>query len=123
MSGKSKQEIESEISKAMKRILKEQLGEDAKIVKTQIAGDTIIVRFKSILPPAERHMTRDQEGAKVMNELKEKLINEVKPLLEAMINKLINSEVIDIHSSFDAETDERIEVFTFDKNLENIYFP
>ncbi len=121
MGDKSKQEIESEVSQAMRRILKEQLGEDAQIVKTQIAGDTIIVRFKSILPPAEKYMTRDQEGAKVMNELKKMLINEVKPLLEAMINELINSEVIDIHSSFDAETDERVEVFTFENNLENIY--
>ena len=118
MDGKSKQGIESEISQAMAGFLKEQLGEDAKTIKTQLIGDTIIVRFKSVLPPAERNMARSPEGAKTIKELKNKLLNEIKPLLEELIRNLTEADVVDIHSSFDTETDERIEVFTLNKILE-----
>ena len=115
---KSKQEIESAVSEVMSKFLKEQMGEQAKGVTTQLVGNTIIVRFKGVLPPAERHLAKDQEGMKLIKELKEKLIERAKPLLEVMIKNLADAEVIDIHSSFDVGTGERIEIFTLDKDLE-----
>lgn len=121
MDGKSKQEIESAVSEEMTKFLKEQMGEEAEAVTTQAVGDTIIIRFKGILPPAERNLARNQEGVKLLEELKAKLIERAKPLLETMIKNLTDAEVIDIHSSFDAETGERIEIFTLDKDLEKTY--
>jgi uncharacterized protein YbcI len=123
MNGKTKQEIESAVSQAMAKFLKEQLGEEVEAVITQVVGDTIIVRFKGVLPPAERHLVKDQEGVKLIKELKTKLIERAKPLLEAMVKNLTDAEVIDIHSSFDAESSERIEIFTLNKDLENISQP
>jgi len=120
MDGKSKQEIESAVSHIMTKFLKEQMAEEAEAVTTQVIGDTIIIRFKGVLPPAERHMIKDQKGAKLIKELKGKLIERAKPFLEAMIKNLTDAEVVDIHSSFDAEIGERIEIFTLDKNLEKI---
>lgn len=120
MDGKSKQEIESAVSEVMTKFLKEQMGERPEDVTTEVAGDTIIVRFKGVLPPAERCMVKDREGAKLIKELKEKLIERAKPLLETMIKNLTKAEVIDIHSSFDAETGKRIEIFTLNKNLERV---
>jgi uncharacterized protein YbcI len=114
---KSKQEIESAVSKAMSKFLKEQMGEEAEQVITQVMGDTIIVRFKGILPPAERHMIKNQEGMRLIKELKVKLIEKARPLLQAMIKNLTETEVIDIHSSFNIETGERMEIFTLDKDL------
>jgi len=116
--GKSKQEIESIVSEAMAKFLKEEMGEEAQAVITQVVGDTIIVRFKGVLPPAERHMVKNQQGVKLIKELKGKLIEKAKPLLEALIENLTNAEVIDIHSTFNAETGERMEVFILDKDLE-----
>lgn len=121
MDGKSKQEIESAVSEAMTKFLKEQMGEEAEAVITQVVGEAIIVRFKGILPPAERHMVKDQEGERLIKELKVRLIERAKPLLEAMIKNLTDAEVVDIHSSFNAETGERIEIFTLNKDLEKIY--
>jgi uncharacterized protein YbcI len=116
--GKSKQEIESMVSEAMSKFLKEQIGEEAEGVITQVVGDTIIVRFTGVLPPAERHMVKNPQGMKLIKELKGKLIEKAKPLLEALIENLTNAEVIDIHSTFNPETGERMEVFTLDKDLE-----
>lgn len=118
MDGKSKQEIEFIVSEAMAKFLKEEMGEEAQAVTTQVVEDTIIVRFKGVLPPAERHMVKNQQGVKLIKELKGKLIEKAKPLLEALIENLTNAEVIDIHSTFNAETGERMEVFTLDKDLE-----
>lgn len=118
MSGKSKQEIENAVSEVMRKFLKQQMGEQAEAVITQVVGDTIIVRFKGVLPPAERHLSRNQEGERLIKELRGKLIEMAKPLLEAMIENLTEAEVVDIHSSFNVETDEGIEIFTLNKDLE-----
>ena len=117
MGCKSKQEIKNAVSQVMTKFLKEQMGEQAEQVITQVVGDTIIVRFKGVLPPAERHLAKNQEGERLIRELKEKLIEKVKPLLKVMIEKLTEAEVVDIHSSFDVETGERIKIFTLNKDL------
>jgi len=121
MDPKSKQQIESAVSEAMSKFLKEQMGEQAEAVISQVVGDTIIVRFKGVLPPAERQLTKNQEGVKLIKELKGKLIERAKPLLETLIRNLTGAEVIDIHSSLDAGTGERIEIFTLNKNLEKLF--
>ena len=120
MDDKSKQEIESAVSEVMAKFLKEEMGEQAKSIITQVKDDTIIVRFKEIAPPAERNLAKDQEGMKLIKELKEKLIERVKQLLQEMIEKITKTEVIEIHSTFSVETGERIEIITLGKNLEKL---
>ena len=118
MDHKSKQEIQSVVSEAMSKFLKDQMGEQAEAVVTQVVDDTIIVRFKGVLTPAEKYMIKEQEGGSTIKKLKEKLIERVRPLLEVMIKKLIDAEVVDIHSSFDPATGEHIEILTLSRNLE-----
>lgn len=118
MDGKTKQEIESAVSEGMCKFLKEQMGEQAEAVTVQVVGDAIIIRFKGILPPAERLLVKKQEGMKLIKELKEKLIERAKPLLKVLIKNLVDAEVVDIHSSFDPATGERIEIFILNRNLE-----
>jgi uncharacterized protein YbcI len=117
MSAKPRREIESAVSEAMTKFLKEQMGEQAQAVAVQIVEDAIIVRFKGILPPAERLFVKNREGMKLMKELKEKLIERAKPHLEKMIKDLVDAEVIDMHSSFNPATGERVEIFTLNKSL------
>jgi len=117
MSAKTKQEVESKINKELLRFLKEHLGEEAKIVSSEVVDDAIIVRFKGVLPLAEKHLSEESDGAKLIHELKMKLIEEVKPALELCIEEVTGAKVIDIHSSFNLATGERIEVFTLNKNL------
>lgn len=51
----------------------------------------------------------------------EQAIERAKPLLEVIIQNLTEAEVVDIHSSFDVETGERIEIFTLNKDLGKVY--
>ena len=120
MNNKSRQEVESVIAGAMAKFLKEQMGEEAEAVITQVLGDTIIVRFKGVLLPAERHLAKAREGVKLIKELKGKLIERAKPLLEVMVKSLTGRKIIDIHSYFNVESGEHIEIFTLDKDFEKV---
>lgn len=119
MKYKSKQEIESAVSEAMTKFLKEQMGEQAAGVITEVASDAIIVRFKGIIPPAERYLIKNQEGMKLIKELKEKLIERAKPLLEAMIKNLIEADIVDIYSSVNPASNEHVEIFTLDRSFDD----
>jgi len=121
MTIKPKQDIEAAICQKLTMILKEQIGEQVETATAEVAGDTIIVRFKGVLPPAERMMAKKEDGLELIKELKEKLIEKIKPLLEETIKELTGAEVIDTYSSFDPETGERLEAFTLNKNLKGVF--
>lgn len=118
MDARIKQKIETEICEIAGKFFKEQLGEQIDVVKAQIIDDAIIVRFKNVLSPSEKEMIESKkEGGAIMKDLKEKLIKKSQPLLESMIKELTKTKVIDIHSSFDVQTGERIEVFVLSESL------
>lgn len=118
---KTKKETESVITEAIAKFLKEQMAENVEAIITQVIEGAIIVRFKDILPPAEKNLIRDPEGIKLIKELKEKLIERAKPNLKTMIEDLVKVEIADIHSSFNIETGELITVFTLGKDLEKVF--
>ncbi|MBN1622020.1 MAG: DUF2294 family protein [Endomicrobiales bacterium] len=113
-----KSKVETEISQAMAKLLEQKMGEYASTVTTEALVDTIIVRFKGILPPAEKVLIKNYEGLKLIKELKEKLIEKARPSMEIMIKTITGIEVEDVYSSFNAEENERIEVFTLKERLE-----
>ena len=114
----SKKEIEAAISLAMARFIEEQMGECPRKVETSVMKDVIIVRVKTILIPAERYMVRYQKGSETIRELKIKLMERAKPLLDVMIKNLTSADIIDIHSDVCVETGERVEIFTLNKDIE-----
>ena len=117
MTIKPKLGVEAAICQKLTMILKEQIGEEVETATAEVLGDTIIVRFKGVLPPAERIMVKKEDGMELIKELKEKLIEKIKPLLEQTIKELTGAEVVDIHSSFNPETGERVEIFTLSRGL------
>ena len=123
MNTKVRQEIEAAVSKAMQKFMTHQMGEHPEQVTTQIAGEMIIVRSKGVLPSSERHMTQSHEGKKLICELKTKLMEAVRPVLELLVREIANVGIIAMHSSFDADSNERIEVFTLSRNLEEVLNP
>jgi uncharacterized protein YbcI len=117
MTAKRKQDIESRINVGLSQLLKDRLGEEAKTISSEVVDDAIIVRFKGVLLLAEKRLGEDPGGAKLIHELKMKLIEEVKPALERCIEDVTGAKVIDTHSSFNLATGERMEIFTLNKPL------
>lgn len=118
MVGKSKQEIESAVSVHLSKFLNEQMGEQVKTLTTQLLEDTIIVRLKDLLSPAERCLIKDWEGLKLIKELKAKLMEGSKDSLKTLIKDLTGVDAVDIHTSFNIENSELVIVFSLAKNLE-----
>lgn len=46
------------------------MGEETETVITQVMDNIVIVKVKGILPPAERHMVRNQQGQRLIKDLK-----------------------------------------------------
>jgi len=120
MVGKSKQEIESAVSAHLSKFLKEQMGEQVKTLTTQLLEDTIIVRLKDLLSPAERCLIKDWEGLKLIKELKAKLMEGSKDSLKTLIKDLTGVEAVDIHTSFNTQHSELVIVFSMLENLEKV---
>ena len=118
MNSTSKREMEYAVSKAVRKIVKEQLGEDAEDVIARIVGDAVIIRLRGILPQAERHMIRDYEGLRLLQNLKVKLMARVRPFLEDTIKSITKMDVVDMYSNFSLVVGERIEIVTLDGDLE-----
>ncbi len=115
---KSKQEIEKAVKEIIAQFLEVQLGDRLEAVVTQVEEDAIVVKFKDILPPAEKRLIRQDEGTRLIKELKEKLIERAKPSLKAAVENLIGIEINDIYSIFDETTGEVIVFFTLENVLE-----
>jgi uncharacterized protein YbcI len=120
MVGKSKQEVESAVSARLSKFLKEQMGEQVEAITTQLLEDTIIVRLKDLLTPAERRLIKDREGLRLIEELKGKLMEGSKDNLKTLIKDLTGVEAADIHASFNTQHSELVIVFSMLENLEKV---
>lgn len=118
MKMRSKQEIEKAIKETIARFLETQLGDRLEAVVAQVEEDAIVVKFKDMLPPAEKMLIRHDEGTRLIKELKEKLIEKIKPSLKVAVENLIGVEITDIHSIFNETTGEVIVFFTLKNALE-----
>lgn len=121
MADKSKYEIESAVSTALSKFLKEHMGEQVEAITTQLLEDTIIVRLKDLLSPAERCLIKDWEGLRLIKELKAKLMEGSKDSLKTLIKDLTGLDTVDIHTSFNTEHSELVMVFSMAKNLEKAF--
>lgn len=113
---KTRRDVELKISKAILNFLREQIGENCDDVDTTIRWNAILVRCKRALPLAEQYLI--MKGTASVKELKEKLMEKVKPLLENITRKLTGSKIISVHSDINVKTRERIILFTVNENLE-----
>ncbi len=115
---KTKGQLEAEISAAITRFEKEHLGRGPKEARTFIIEDMILIRLKSILTPAEEHLAESTEGAQLIKQIRRRLIETSRPLLEQMIQEITGAKLISRHTEISTRTGERIFVLHINKNLE-----
>lgn len=119
MSGMSKGQLESDISKEITRFEKEQLGRGPEEVRTFILQDMVLVRLKGVLTLAEKSLVTETDGAQLVKQVRRKLIESSRELLEKIIEDNTGTKVISIHTDISTQTGERIIVFVLDSNLED----
>ncbi len=118
---KSKREIEREISQATIRFEKEFMGRGPLEARSYIIDDMVLVRLKNVLTPAELKLTESEEskrGRYLIKQVRQELIEQGRPLLDAMIKGVLAVNVVSLHTDISAKTGERIIVFTLEKRPE-----
>jgi uncharacterized protein YbcI len=116
---KSKGQLESEISTAITKFEKDYLGRGPKEANTYIIDDMILIRLKGVLTPAEEKLAGDNEGAQLIKQIRRRLIESSRSLLEEIIQNILGVNILSLHTDISSKTGERIFVLCLDKNIES----
>lgn len=111
----SKGQMEDEITKAIIHWEKEYRGLGPTEAKTDILRNMVIVNLKGILSPAESHLGQNKDGMALIKKLRQQLVEQGRPELEKIINRVTSADVISLHTDISTKTGERIFVFVLDK--------
>jgi uncharacterized protein YbcI len=107
---RTKGQIEAEISKAMIRFKREQLGRGPADIRTQILQDLVIVRMADMLTPADRSLVR-AGGVDLLKQVRTKLLESERETLHRMLREATGCEVATIYSDLCSRTGEQLIVF------------
>ena len=118
MLDKTKEQLEADISTLIPKFEKENLGRGPKEVRTFIIQDLILVRLKGILTPAEEKLISEVDGAQIVKQIRRRLIESSRSILEKIIEEKINAKVITLHTDISTRTGERIIIFGMDRDVE-----
>ena len=111
-------QLEAAIAAAITRFEREQLGRGPQEVRAWIVQDLILVRLKGVLTPAEEKLARDPDGHHLVKEVRTRLIEGSRSMLDEMIYDHTGVRLVSLHSDISIKTGERIFVFTLAENLE-----
>ncbi len=114
---RSKGQLEAEISKALIKFELEYMGRGPADARTHVVRDMILVRLKGILTPAEHQLIK-AEGVELLKEVRAKLLESGRDLLDRIIKDLAGCDVISMHADLSTRTGERIILFVVSADLE-----
>jgi len=119
MEHKTKGQTEDEISKAFVKFEQEYMGRGPKEVKAFLIQDMILIRLKGVLTPAEQQLAKSQEGKMLIKQVRVKLLEDAKILLERIIADITGARVISMHTDISTSVGERVIIFTVSENIED----
>jgi uncharacterized protein YbcI len=108
-------ELEAEISQAIIRFEKEDMGRGPLETKTFLLDDLVVVRLKNVLTPAEHKLAQMEDRARGRDLVKlarQNLLEHGRELLEAVLWDILGVKVVSLHTDISTKTGERIIVFT-----------
>jgi uncharacterized protein YbcI len=113
-----KGELEAKVSANITKFEREHLGRGPKEVRTWIIQDMILVRLRGVLTPAEEKLASDPDGHHLIKEVRTRLIEGSRPILDEMIERLTGIKMVSLHSDISLRESERIIVITLAEDLE-----
>lgn len=111
---KTRGQLEAEISEAITRFEKEYMGRGPLETRTMLVDDMVLVRLRGVLTPAERQLTSSEnplEGLRLVKRMRMELIENARPLLNAVIEEITGMPVLSLHTDISTNTGERIIIF------------
>lgn len=117
VTGRTKGQVEADVSKALVKFELEYMGRGPADVHTRIVQDMVVVRLTGVLTPAERGLIR-AEGVELLKQVRAKLLENGREVIGRMLEDITGCKVISMHSDLSTKTGERFIVFILNENLE-----
>ncbi len=118
--GRTRGQVEAEISKAVIRFERERMGRGPADIRTRIVQDMVIVRMGNFLTPAERALIKAGSGVDLLKQVRMKLLENEREVLSRLLQEATDCEVVSMYSDLSVRTGERLIVFVVEKNLESL---
>lgn len=115
----NRHDLAAEINLALIRFEKEFMGRGPVETQTYILDDMVLVRLKGVLTPTEQKLANSDSprSGYLLKQVRNELLQSGRPLLEALMNDILNVPVQSIHTDISTKTGERIIVFTMKNKL------
>jgi len=118
--GRSKGQVEADISEALIKFEKEYMGRGPEETKTYIIDDMVVIRLQRVLTRAEQQLagTSDETtGRSLIKRIRTELVEKARPLLEQIIMDLTGERVKSLHTDISTMTGERVIIFTLESSV------
>ena len=114
----TKGQIEAQISDAISKFEKEYMGRGPKDINTKIIQNHILIIIDGFLNQSEQRLADNNQGVKLIKDMRTALFENARNYLEKIINDIINIEVVSMHSDVSTKTGEKVIVLTVDCDIE-----
>ena len=108
-------EIEAAISEGVSRFEQDYMGRGPKHIHTHLLGDLLVVRLQGVLTAAEQQLVKSlpaEKGRDLLKQVRTHLIETARPVLEAMVEKIVGVKVVTMHHDISTRTGEEVVLFT-----------
>jgi len=112
---RTKQEIETAIGEEINRFEQDYMGRVPKDIHVCLSDDLILIRLRGVLSAAEQQVAKTlpvEKGRDLLKLTRCHLLETTRPVLEAMVERVVGVKVLSLHHDISTVTGERIIVFT-----------
>ena len=91
------------------------MGRGPKDIRTHLIGDLLAVRLRAVLTAAEQQLAKSppvEKGRDLLKQVRIQLIETARPVLEAMVQKIIGVRMLSLHHDIGTATGEEVVIFT-----------
>ena len=110
-------QLEADISQLLILFAKEHLGRGPEAARIHIFEDVVFVRLSGVLTGAEKRLAADQDGVRLVKEMRLRLMESSRETLEKLVAEKTGCKVVSLHTDLSMRTGEEIVVFVMDQKL------
>ncbi len=112
-------QLEAELSRAVIQFAKEHLGRGPEEARAHVFQDVVFIRLRGVLTRAEQRLAGDDDGARLIKELRLRMLDSEREHLETVIANLTGCRVINQYADLSTKDGEQIIVFILDRDLDH----
>lgn len=110
-------QIEARISEAVTKFEVEIMGRGPKQINTIIVNDLIIVRLEGFFSVSEKRLA-ENDSVELVKRVRTRLFENEEENFKNIIEEIIDTRIISLHSDVSTRTREKVIVITIDEDLE-----